>query len=293
MCAHLAASRDNVAHRNADFKNIMKQTLLKVDKNNRFSTLNQTTLLNSAETTSMGKFYALTNEENANVDFLICDHDIVFWIGDFNYRIDVSLARQEILDMIMSDRLSDLRIFDQLNMERSLGRVFEHFVEGELTFPPTYKFQVGTDIYENREGKKKRPPAWCDRILWSEKNNTHKQQGMSLRSAKVGTDADAQTSATSTSSSDMTNHEHEPLPNRCKAVQQVSYRSADLHASDHKPVSAEFQVTVRCIDGQREQELYYKLLKELDKLENDHQPKVSTDSYSFKIICLFLIYTGI
>merc|ERR1712013_365931 len=35
------------------------------------------------------------------------------------------------------------------------------FVEGPITFAPTYKFSVGCDTYSA-----KRIPAWCDRVLW-------------------------------------------------------------------------------------------------------------------------------
>jgi phosphatidylinositol-bisphosphatase len=231
----LAASRDNVAHRNADFKNIMKQTLLKIDKS-------QQGLSGAVDSKKQPSGVV----EGGESDCLISDHDVIFWIGDFNYRIDMSLSRENILDMIAANQLSDLRIYDQLNMERSLRKVFENFTEGVLSFPPTYKFQVGTDEYESREGKKKRPPAWCDRILWSERE---------------------QCCDDSTNTGPKRSEEN-------KSVRQLSYRSADVHASDHKPVSAEFEVIVRSIDRKREQDVYHILLKELDKLENDDQPKV-------------------
>jgi hypothetical protein len=37
---------------------------------------------------------------------------------------------------------------------------------GPITFAPTYKYKTGTDFYERREDRKKRFPAWCDRIQW-------------------------------------------------------------------------------------------------------------------------------
>jgi phosphatidylinositol-bisphosphatase len=56
-----------------------------------------------------------------------------------------------------------LRARDQLNIERGKGTVFVGFHEGLIDFLPTYKFQPGTDEYEQRPEKKLRAPAWCDR----------------------------------------------------------------------------------------------------------------------------------
>jgi inositol polyphosphate 5-phosphatase INPP5B/F len=69
-----------------------------------------------------------------------------------------------------------LRPLDQLNIERREGRVFQGFEEGPLNFVPTYKYQPGTDSFENRPEKKLRAPAWCDRILWLAQEPRHVQQ---------------------------------------------------------------------------------------------------------------------
>jgi hypothetical protein len=43
-------------------------------------------------------------------------------------------------------------------------KVFTGYTEGKLTFPPTYKFDPGTDNWDSSE--KARAPAWTDRVLW-------------------------------------------------------------------------------------------------------------------------------
>ena len=53
---------------------------------------------------------------------------------------------------------------DQLNMERSAGRVFVGFVEENIEFPPTYKYDPDTDRYDT--SRKARIPSWTDRILY-------------------------------------------------------------------------------------------------------------------------------
>lgn len=153
VCAHLAAARENIQGRNNDYRNIMERTLLIRDHQSH----------NFPTKTSLSGQFNLQDERSI---CSILDHEIVFWIGDFNYRIDVSLNLEEIMNHIWCENITFLRKKDQLNIERALGNVFQGFEEAPLTFLPTYKYIVGTDIYDTRPDKKLRPPAWCDRILW-------------------------------------------------------------------------------------------------------------------------------
>ena len=41
---------------------------------------------------------------------------------------------------------------------------FKHYKEGKITFIPSYKFDLGTDVYDT--SKKQRTPSWTDRILY-------------------------------------------------------------------------------------------------------------------------------
>ncbi|KAL4870163.1 hypothetical protein BDV12DRAFT_62283 [Aspergillus spectabilis] len=94
------------------------------------------------------------------------DHDTVIWLGDFNYRI--GLPNQTVRDLVQQTNYHKLYDNDQLNLQMLAGRAFQFYNEGLVTFPPTYKYDVGKDTYDTSE--KARIPAWCDRILWKGSN---------------------------------------------------------------------------------------------------------------------------
>uniref|UniRef100_A0A8D2JBA3 Inositol polyphosphate-5-phosphatase J n=1 Tax=Varanus komodoensis TaxID=61221 RepID=A0A8D2JBA3_VARKO len=52
---------------------------------------------------------------------------------------------------------------------KSSWPILKGFQEGSLNFPPTFKFDVGTNMYDT--SAKKRKPAWTDRILWKIKGS--------------------------------------------------------------------------------------------------------------------------
>ncbi|KVH94361.1 Endonuclease/exonuclease/phosphatase, partial [Cynara cardunculus var. scolymus] len=102
--------------------------------------------------------YSLMNvlemKSNTNVlMFVLHDSSRVIWLGDLNYRIALSHRSAKAL----------------LRMERKRGRVFEGWNEGNIYFPPTYKYSNNSDRYAGynmHPREKRRTPAWCDRILW-------------------------------------------------------------------------------------------------------------------------------
>ncbi|XP_042408772.1 type IV inositol polyphosphate 5-phosphatase 3-like [Zingiber officinale] len=101
----------------------------------------------------------------AGVPKIIHDHERIFWLGDLNYRIDLSF--EETNEFISRKNWSMLLERDQLTRELKKGRAFDGWSEGVISFPPTYKYEFNSMSYvqdDNKGGR--RNPAWCDRILW-------------------------------------------------------------------------------------------------------------------------------
>ncbi|NXU69507.1 SHP2A phosphatase, partial [Horornis vulcanius] len=102
----------------------------------------------------------------------------LFWFGDLNYRLEMdvqvgpcrcqagdsggrrawgvtvpSLA-QDILTHIVKKEFQALLAVDQLNLEREKNKVFLQFSEGDISFPPTYRYERGTrDTYVWQKSK--------------------------------------------------------------------------------------------------------------------------------------------
>ena len=61
--------------------------------------------------------------------------------------------------------------YDQLSFVRNQNLAFSGFHESPITFPPTYKFLKGQSEYDDRKDHRIRTPAWCDRILFQQKES--------------------------------------------------------------------------------------------------------------------------
>ena len=92
----------------------------------------------------------------------------MIWCGDLNYRIDApNFSVRDIIRECDWDRLLQA---EQLTLQRKEKFVFNDFNEGPLNFPPTYKYNLNEDSYDNSE--KCRTPAWTDRVLWKRRKVT-------------------------------------------------------------------------------------------------------------------------
>ncbi|OQR78050.1 synaptojanin-1-like [Tropilaelaps mercedesae] len=128
VCAHFAAGQSKVLDRNADYAEITRKLCF-----------------------PMGR--------------TVSSHDYVFWCGDFNYRIDMEIDR--VKELTAQKNYEELLQCDQLLKAREQGQAFTEFIEGEINFPPTYKYDLFSNDYDTSE--KSRIPAYTDRVLFRRK----------------------------------------------------------------------------------------------------------------------------
>ncbi|XP_042857451.1 inositol polyphosphate 5-phosphatase E-like isoform X3 [Penaeus japonicus] len=92
-------------------------------------------------------------------------YDCVFWLGDLNFRLAVN--REHVFERLKQPGLEayqHLLQWDQLSQAQQKGEAFTEFTEGTITFPPTFKYDPGTDHYDT--SSKQRVPSYTDRILF-------------------------------------------------------------------------------------------------------------------------------
>ncbi|KAL6009713.1 hypothetical protein ACLOJK_000142 [Asimina triloba] len=141
VCSHLASGEKegDELRRNSDVIDILKNT----------------------------QFPKIYNMTGSRIPEKILEHDRVIWLGDLNYRIALSYA--ETRKLLEQNDWGALLEKDQLKIELEAGRVFKGWKEGKIFFAPTYKYSYNSDTYAGETPatrKKRRTPAWCDRILW-------------------------------------------------------------------------------------------------------------------------------
>ncbi|XP_060515948.1 synaptojanin-1 [Cylas formicarius] len=189
VCAHFAAGQTQVAERNADYNEITRKITFPMSRS-----------LNS--------------------------HEYLFWCGDFNYRVD--MAKDEIKQLVLEGDFDSILEFDQLKKQQQDGNVFKNFIEGTITFPPTYKYDLFSDDYDTSE--KCRAPAWTDRVLWKRRKHSNEVNG---------------------------------VVDNWSPGRLVHYGRAELKQSDHRPVIAIIDIECRILNEERRNKVFYEVIKDM------------------------------
>ncbi|XP_068926416.1 synaptojanin-2 isoform X2 [Petaurus breviceps papuanus] len=189
ICSHLTAGQSQVKERNEDYKEITQKLSFPMGRS-------------------------------------VFSHDYVFWCGDFNYRID--LTYEEVFYFVKRQDWKKLLEFDQLQLQKSSGKIFKDFHEGAINFGPTYKYDVGSEAYDTSD--KCRTPAWTDRVLWWRKKHPLDKTAGELNLLDNDLNVD-------------TKIKHTWSPGAL-----MYYGRAELQASDHRPVLAVVEVEVQEVD---------------------------------------------
>jgi hypothetical protein len=163
----------------------------------------------------------LCNPETKLKECIIENHNIVFLVGDLNFRIPIENANCR--NLIEQNFLSEIICEDQLIKLLKTHPLVSKFREAAITFAPTYKYNKKSNDYDT--SKKKRIPAYCDRIIYSDSRNNLKENFINCR----------------------------------------CYNRAEITNSDHKPVYAIYEIIIETIEEDKkfdlEEEIYSTYLK--------------------------------
>lgn len=200
---------------------------------------------------------------------------ITFLLGDLNYR--VSLEPNVVVDLVEHKEFDTILSADKLSLEHKEKKILPLFTEGDIHFPPTYKFAVGTDDYDDSQvsgssGSKARSPSYTDRVFYRAVDNSEPPAAFPTPKNN-SSDNNTSTSVSSTSSS-TASLLFPPTPSEfCKLTNYTSLMEYTL--SDHKPVVADFEVDVSLIDFEKRKAAVQTVLKESDDRENSSKPNIS------------------
>lgn len=272
ICSHFAAHQHAIDVRNANYHTILQELNFKSihsifddtdEDEDMFDALVASTDVNSGVFTQDNVFardsidkspHALHQVSSQRESGFLKNIDATFWMGDLNYRIDGNY--DQVCQLIVSKELSPLLLCDQLKREHKGGKVFKGFIEPEIAFSPTYKFDKGaTGEFAYDSSEKKRVPAWCDRILF---------RGTSPLPSDfaLGTDSEVKVD-----------------------INPVDYNSwMDVIDSDHKPVYGAFEVSLTKLNAGKKRDIVADILrKAAPDIESDGIPRFSISPHSVKL----------
>ena len=167
LSTHLSADRDRLAARNHDVASICERCVFAPVAPSAVSSPSLEGVYHFADESR--KDHAPHSRwffDPTDAPVAVDDHDVVLWLGDLNYRIDASVPDEEVFAAVCGGgSLAVLRENDQLLVEMAAGQVFKGYCEGELTFLPTYKYEVGSHEYARKKVRFFCVQAWPSLLL--------------------------------------------------------------------------------------------------------------------------------
>ena len=79
---------------------------------------------------------------------LLFSHSHIYFFGDMNYRINPQGLN--IRQYASGSEFRTLLGADQLIHQKKLNRVFKGYKEGDITFRPTFKYDLHSDNWDSR-----------------------------------------------------------------------------------------------------------------------------------------------
>ena len=255
VAAHLSSGDDAAEKRNAEYADVCERVVFPADEDVE------------ADAGVAEARAALRGDGPGHPVGRLESHDIVFWMGDLNYRFGHEAAPADdarVRRLVEAEDWGALLALDQLRRVQATGRAFSAFSEMTPCFVPSYKWVPGGGRFEI--GDHARSPAWTDRVLWR-----CRPPGWSTdRGGGGGGDDDDDDNDTSND------------PDEEPSVQPLAYSVCEgaegdrgLRMSDHRPVNAAFSVRLREVDKEGARATYAGVMRQLDAAENLARPRVA------------------
>lgn len=164
------------------------------------------------------------------------------------------MDKDEIKELVKENQLGPILEKDQLIVQKQAGSVFNDYIEGDITFPPTYKYgsywycfffqwkiaenscilciffyfflDLFSEDYDTSE--KLRAPAWTDRVLWRRRKMLQDDGIYDWSEGRL-----------------------------------LYYGRAELKQSDHRPVIAVINIEISKIDTEQRQKVFHDVIRDL------------------------------
>ncbi|KAL2851751.1 Endonuclease/exonuclease/phosphatase [Aspergillus pseudodeflectus] len=197
--------------------------------------------------------------------------------------------------------ISSLFPHDQLRMQQDKQKAFhEGWREGQISFLPTYKYDVGS-VARFDSSEKHRGPSWCDRILYRSRRDKQRYERL-VKEVAEARKRDEEMKARgleSAAADDSVLFDYDPDVDGVESGDEYDPDEDEAHkdappdldaerddgirldyylshqgvlSSDHKPLVAGFTLELKCVDPKLKAQVHQEVVRELDKAENESRP---------------------